>query len=387
MKSVTLKKNQDKRVLAGHPWVFSNEIGDVSEALELGEEVAVQSYQKRLIGRGFYHPRSLIAVRLMTRNDEPIDKRLWVERLRRAWSFRRRIYPQHECYRVIFGESDGISGLVVDKYGSLLVVQVFSAGIERRKQMVLDALIEVFNPRCVIARNDFVAREQEGLPQSKELWFGEMPEAQWIEQDAIRFWVDSWNGQKTGFFFDQRDNRVALQQYVTNQRVLDCFSYSGGFALYSAAGAARSVLAVDASSEALKGAEVNFKENRCQRICSLCQADIFEFLKQTRDRYDVVVLDPPALVKRKISLKEGLRGYQNLNQRALARVEPGGILATCCCSYHVTEEDFRAQLVEAARRAGREIQLLESRTQARDHPILLAVRETSYLKCLLLRVL
>ncbi len=386
MKTITLKKNQDKRVLAGHPWVFSNEIAERSDSIELGDEVVVQNHQKRFIGRGFFHPRSLIAVRLMTRNDEAVDKRLWVEKLRCAWSLRRQIYPQHHCYRVCFGESDGISGLVVDKYNDLLAVQLFSAGIERRKQMVLEALIEVFQPRCVIARNDFAAREQEGLKQEREVWLGEVPEPQWIEQDGIRFWVDSWNGQKTGFFFDQRDNRAALQAYVAGKSVLDAFSFAGAFALYAATAGARSALAVDSSPEAVKAAESNFRENGFEQKCSVCQADLFEFLKQSRDSTDVVVLDPPALVKRKALFREGLRGYRNLNQRAMARVAPGGTLVTCSCSYHVTETEFRAQVVEAARRAGRKIHLLESRIQSRDHPVLLAVRETQYLKCLILRV-
>jgi 23S rRNA (cytosine1962-C5)-methyltransferase len=386
VKTITLKKNQDRRVLAGHPWVFSNEIAEKSDSIEIGDEVVVQSHQKRLIGRGFYHPRSLIAVRLMTRNDEAVDERFWVERLQQAWSLRRRIYPQHQSYRVCFGESDGISGLVVDKYNDLLVVQIFSAGIEQRKQLVLKALIEVFRPRCVIARNDFDARQQEGLEQERAVWLGEIPEPQWIEQDSIRFCVDSWKGQKSGFFFDQRDNRVALQAYVGGKRVLDAFSFAGGFALYAAKAGARSVLAVDSSPEAVKAAESNFDENGVTAKCAVRQADLFEFLKQSQDSYDVVVLDPPALVKQKALLREGLRGYRNLNQRAMARVVSGGILMTCSCSYHVTEAEFRAQLVEAARRAGREVHLLESRIQSRDHPVLLAVRETQYLKCLVLRV-
>jgi 23S rRNA (cytosine1962-C5)-methyltransferase len=386
MKTITLKKTQDKRVLAGHPWVFSNEIAEKSESVELGDEVTVQTHQKRFIGRGFYHPRSLIAVRLMTRKDEDVDKHLWVKRLGRAWSLRRRFYSQHDSYRVCFGESDGISGLVVDKYNDLLVVQLFSAGIEQRKQMVLDALIEVFQPRCVIARNDFAAREQEGLEQEREVWLGEVPEPQWMEQDGIRFWVDTWSGQKTGFFFDQRDNRAALQAYVADKSVLDAFSFTGGFALYAAKAGARSVLAVDSSPEAVKMAEGNFEENGLEKRCTVRQADVFEFLKQSPDSYDVVVLDPPALVKRKALLREGLRGYRKLNQRAMAKVASGGILVTCSCSYHVSEAEFRAQLVQAACRAGREIHLLESRIQSRDHPVLLAVRETQYLQCLVLRV-
>jgi len=276
--------------------------------------------------------------------------------------------------------------LVVDKYNDVLVVQLFSAGIERRKQMVLGALDDVFHPHCVIARNDFAARDQEGLEQEREVWLGEIPEPQWIEQDGIRFWVDSWNGQKTGFFFDQRDNRAALQEYVAGKSVLDAFSFAGGFALYAAKAGARSALAVDSSREALKAAERNFVENGFEQTCAVHQADLFEFFKQRLDSYDVVVLDPPALVKQKALLREGLRGYRNLNQKALSRVTPGGILMTCSCSYHVAEAEFRSQLIEAARRARREIHLLESRIQSRDHPVILAARETQYLKCLVLRV-
>jgi 23S rRNA (cytosine1962-C5)-methyltransferase len=386
MKTITLKKNQDKRVLSGHPWVFSNEIAEIPDAMALGEEVAVQSHQKRFIGRGFYHPHSLVAVRIIARRNEAIDKDFFVDRLQRAWSFRRLVYPQHRSYRVFFGESDGISGLVVDKYDDLLVVQVFSAGIEMRKEVVLGALIEVFHPIAIIARNDFVAREQEGLEQKKELWFGETPEAFWIEQDGIRFWVDPWDGQKTGFFFDQRDNRAALQEYVKDKTVLDCFSFCGGFSLYAAKAQARSALAVDSSPQAIAAIERNARENGVDRMCKTNQADVFEFLKQTGETYDVIVLDPPALVKRKSSLPEGLRGYRNLNQRALERVAPGGMLVTCCCSYHVTDEAFKEQLIEAARRADREVTLLDARTQSRDHPVLLAVRETKYLKCAFLRV-
>jgi 23S rRNA (cytosine1962-C5)-methyltransferase len=386
MKYVTVKKNQDRRVQAGHPWVFSNEIAELSEPAEIGEEVAVQTHQKRFLGRGFYHPHSLIAVRIITRVDEAIDQRFFVDKLKRAWSYRQQLYPQHHSYRVFFGESDGISGLVVDKFDDLLVVQLFSAGVERRKELLKGALAEVFAPRAIVARNDFSARAQEGLEQRKELWLGQAPSEHPIEQDGISFLVDPWNGQKTGFFFDQRDNRAALQEYTRGKRVLDCFTYSGGFGLYAAKAGAQSVLAVDSAADALSVTEQNFQKNGLGQCCTVRKADVFDFLKESGEKYDVVVLDPPALVKRKTTLREGLKGYQNLNLRALEKLVSGGILVTCSCSYHVTEEAFREQLLEAARKSGRELHLLESRTQSRDHPILLAMRETKYLKCAFLRV-
>lgn len=366
--------------------MFSNEIADLSEPAEIGEEVAVQTHQRRFLGRGFYHPHSLIAVRIITRGDQAIDHRLFVDRLERAWAYRRQLYPQHDSYRVFFGESDGISGLVVDKFGDLLVVQLFSAGVEKRKELLLNALVEVFAPKTVVARNDFSARAQEGLEQKKELWLGQTPSEQSIEQDGIHFLADPWDGQKTGFFFDQRDNRAALQEYTKGKRVLDCFTYSGGFGLYAAKAGAQSVLAVDSAAEAVSVTEQNFQKNGFGQSCTVRKADVFEFLKESGEKYDVVVLDPPALVKRKTALREGLKGYQNLNSRALEKLVPGGILVTCSCSYHVTEEAFREQLVESARKSGRELQLLEMRMQSRDHPVLLAMRETKYLKCAFLRV-
>jgi 23S rRNA (cytosine1962-C5)-methyltransferase len=387
MKVITLKKNQDKRVQAGHPWVFSNEIEDLSEPAEIGEEVSVRTAQHRLIGRGFYHPHSLIAVRIISRDDEAIDQAFFARRLKKAWALRQELYPQHGAYRVFFGESDGISGLVVDKYDKVLAVQVFSAGIERRQELVKAALMEVFSPDTVVARNDFSARAQEGLEQGKAIWHGQIPAPFSIEQDALRFTVDAWNGQKTGFFFDQRDNRAALQPYVRDKKVLDCFSYSGAFALYAARAGARSAVAVDSAADAVSAAEHNFRQNDGDRICSAHKADVFEYLKDDREKYQVIVLDPPALVKRKGALREGLKGYQTLNHRAMDKLEPGGLLVTCSCSYHVTEEAFREEVIEASRKAGKQLQLLETRTQARDHPALLSMRETKYLKCLFLRVI
>jgi 23S rRNA (cytosine1962-C5)-methyltransferase len=384
MRTLTLKKKEERRVQRGHPWVFSNELHDIPADAVPGEIVEVRDASGGFVGRGYVNPRSLIAVRLLTRQREDIDVQFFIRKISGARDLRA-VLGFGDSFRAVFSEGDGLPGLIVDKYTDTLVVQALTAGIERMLDLVIDALREVFHPAVIVLRNDVASRELEGLSQEKRVVLGETGGVVTIEESGLRYAVDVLEGQKTGFFFDQRENRLALRDLVRGRRTLDCFCYVGAWALSAAKFGAGPVIGIDASEKAVAMAQANAALNGLS--AEFLVGDVFEKLRdfeKRKERFGCVILDPPAFVKSRAKVREALKGYKEINLRGMRLLEPGGVLVTCSCSHHIDQDLFREMLVDAAFSAGRPARLLEMRTQARDHPMLLAAKETQYLKCAIL---
>ncbi|MFA5072856.1 MAG: class I SAM-dependent rRNA methyltransferase [Nitrospirota bacterium] len=385
MKTLKLKRNEARRVLRGHPWIFNNELQPFKGAIIPGEIVDVVDFSNRFVGRGYMNPHTLIAIRLLTTHQEEIDFAFLKKKITAAHRLRSQL-GFGESFRAFFSEGDGLPGLIVDKYEDTLVIQSLTAGIDTLMQDIILALQEEYSPHAILLRNDTAARGIEGLPQEKKV-FGEISEPVEIEESGIRYKVDLLEGQKTGFFFDQRENRLALREYVVDKRTLDCFCYVGSWSLSAARFGALDVLGIDSSERAIALAAQNAALNGLP--VKFKKADVFNELRsleQTKERFGCIILDPPAFVKNRTKIRAGLKGYKEINVQAMKLLDPGGILVSCSCSHHVNEELFREMLVDSAYSAGRQARLVEMRTQARDHPILLAARETQYLKCAILKI-
>lgn len=377
-----LAKNQERRIRSGHPWVFSNEIESVEGTPEPGGEVLVQDHRGGVVGVGLYNPRSLIAVRLFARRERPIDADLFRERIRAARALRERIYPVETTYRLIYSEGDFLPGLIVDRYGDYLGVQSLTAGMERRLDLVLDALQEVMQPAGIVCRRDAPARSYEDLPLMDPVERGVVPERVDAPFQGFVLTVDLRTGQKTGEFLDQRDNRLRVARESVGRRVLDLYCYSGLFSLHCTAAGAASVLGVDRSASAVERARENARRNTPSRDVEFRAEEVEAYVRgaiAAEERFGMIILDPPALVKSRKSLQEGLRKYAQLNAAALRLLEPGGVLATATCSHHVDAPLFLDVLRSAAKDAGQPLRIVEVLGQSRDHPVLLAARETSYL--------
>jgi 23S rRNA (cytosine1962-C5)-methyltransferase len=381
-----LKKNEDRRLRTGHLWVFSNEV-DVARsplpAFEPGQPVEIRDSADRPVGSGYVNPRSLIAARLVSRDaTQSLDAGLLERRLRAALRLRERLFPQ-PFYRLVYGESDGLPGLVVDRFGEVLVAQLTTAGMERVRDEVVAALQRLLAPSGILLRNDTPGRSLEGLESYVETAAGDVPERIEIEENGTRFSVPLLTGQKTGWFYDHRLNRLRMQRYVRELRVLDVFSYGGGWGVQAAVAGAAQVLCVDASAPALEDVQRNAARNGVAERVATLHADAFDALRQLREageHFDVIVLDPPAFIKRKKDAKPGEQAYRRLNQLAIQLLAPDGILISASCSYHLPREALRDALLRASRAAGRELQLLEQGHQAPDHPVHPAIPETEYLK-------
>lgn len=387
---LTLRSGHDRRLRTGHPWLFSNEIGPSPSPPADGEIVEIVSAAGEFLGLGYYNSRSLIAVRLLTRHREPIDDDFFRTRLIAAAAYRRALYPETTAVRLVHGESDGLPGLVVDRYGPVLSVQLLTLGMDGRRAQLLDLFVELFAPQAIVLRNDVAVRELEGLPQQVELAYGSVPAELVIEEHGLLFEVDVLGGQKTGHFLDQKENHLALDGRVAGRRVLDLFCYAGSWALHATRFGASEVLGVDISEPAVSLSRRNAERNALSARCRFQRDDVFDFLREqsrSRERYGAIILDPPAFVKSKKRLDEAVKGYLTVNRRAFELLEPGGFLFTCSCSYHMDRELFLDTLRKAAVQAGRTVRLLELRGQAWDHPILLACPETDYLKCAVLQAL
>ncbi|MBC8017687.1 MAG: class I SAM-dependent rRNA methyltransferase [Verrucomicrobia bacterium] len=389
MLKITLKKNEDRRIKAGHPWVFSNEIAALDGLRETGIAAELFDAAGGFIGRGYYTPHSLIAFRLLTRLREDVDSvEFYKQRITAALARRRRIYPTHETFRAVYGESDFLPGLVVDKYGDYLSLQILSAGMERRRELILDALGSVYSPRGIIARNDVSVRSLEGLEQSVQVLSGEIPELVEMEENGLRFLADLRHGQKTGGFLDQKENHLLLRDICAGKNVLDCFCYSGSWAAHAGFFGASTALGIDISARAVALATRNAKLNGFSGRVRFEECDAFDRLRSLKhegQRFGVVVMDPPAFVKSKKNVAEATKGYLTVNRRALELLEPGGYLITCSCSHHMGREPFREMLTQAARLARREVRLVAICSQAADHPVLLSFPESEYLKCFVLQ--
>ena len=384
---VTLKKGEGRMLKAGGMWVYDNEIASIAGAFENGDLVAVHDFDGFAMGRGFINTASKIRVRMMTRNAaQEIDSDFIRMRVSNAWNYRKKTVDTDSC-RLIFGEADFLPGIVVDKFSNVLVVESLALGIDRMKGMILDAVKEVLAEdgieiRGVYERSDAKVREQEGMQRFKGFIGAEFDTNVPIVENGVRYLVDVCNGQKTGFFLDQKYNRQAIRRFCKDADVLDCFTHTGSFALNAAAAGAASVFGVDASesgvAQARRNAQLNGVEDRVRFACR----DVFELLpelEQQGKRFDVVILDPPAFTKSRSSVKNAVKGYREINLRGMRLVRDGGFLATCSCSHFMTYELFTQTLQQAARSAHRRLRQVEFRTQAPDHPILWAAQESYYL--------
>ena len=377
-----LRRGREQRVLGGHPWIFRSDIEREDGAAD-GLPVRVLTSAGRFLAMAVYNPRSQISLRILSRRDEPIDGAFIRGRVRRALDYRRRFADLNSC-RLIFAESDGLPAVIADKFGDVIVVQILCLGMERFKADIVDALAQELSPRGIYERNDVPVRELEGLTQQTGLLFGEVPDRVEMQENGVRFLVDVKEGQKTGFFLDQKENRAAIAPFVPGMRVLDCFTHTGSFALHAARYGAAEVTGVDISEHAcacaLENARLNGVEDRVRFEC----ANAFDFLRaqQTaKAQYDVVILDPPAFTKTRSAVEGALRGYKEINLRGMKLTRDGGYFVTCSCSQHVTPDLFRGMLMDAQKDAHVQLRQIEWRTQGRDHPILLSSPETQYLKC------
>ena len=384
---VILKRGEEKRIIAGHPWVYANEVSRIEGKDRNGSLATVKSQDGKYIGKGYINHLSKILVRIFIRGDEEDTKEYYLNAFKNAKEFRERL-GYNNNYRLIFSEADNIPGLVVDKYGDYLVMQCMSLGIDQRKNMLVECLVELFNPKGIYERSDASVRTKEGLEPISQLLYGEVPDEIIIEENGIKMSVDVKNGQKTGYFLDQKENRFALRRYTKDKDVLDCFCNSGGFSM-NAATNAKSVKAVDISKSALDTVKRNADLNGFKNVVTL-EGDVFKVLRDEKtsgNRYDVVILDPPAFCKSISEVKDSLRGYKDINILGMKLVEKGGILVSSSCTHFITEQMFMNMLTDASRESGRRVRVLEIKTQAPDHPALLSDDETSYLKFVILQVL
>ncbi len=382
---VYLKKDEERRVIAGHPWVYANEVARIEGKDKNGTLATVRAFDGRYIGRGYINHASKILIRIFLRGDEEDGKALYKRRIHAANAYRKSLGFE-SAYRAVFAESDDLPALIVDKYGDYLSVQFLSLGVYLRRSLITDVLVEEFSPKGIYERSDVAVRKKEGLPESKGVLYGEVPEFVEIEENGLRMAVDLRNGQKTGYFLDQKENRFAIRRYARGE-VLDCFSNSGGFSL-NAALTAEKVTALDISPSALGMVARNAALNGLTNIEAVC-GDAFDLLRAYRVQgrhFDLVILDPPAFCKSAAETEDALRGYLDINLLGMKLVREGGFLVSCSCSHYVSRPAFERMLTEAARRAGRRVTLAEMKTQSPDHPVLLSADETAYLKFYVLRV-
>ncbi len=382
---VVVTKKGESRVQSGHPWIFRSDIAQARE-VPPGALVRVVGPRGRTLGSAFYSCRSEIRLRMLARG-EALAEGFLRPRIEAAIRWRETLAPGAPALRLVHGEGDLLPSLVVDRYGDYLVIQTLSQGTDTRKDEIVSILCDLLQPRGILERNDPRVRLLEGLEQKVSLLSGEVPERIEVQENGIVFEVDPWTGQKTGLFLDQRENHLMARSYARG-RVLDGFAYNGGFALH-VAGQADEVLAVDVSEGAVARIRANAERNRLVNITAL-DRNVFDLLRELDDqgeRFDTVILDPPAFAKSKDAVEKAGRGYKEINLRALKILKPGGCLITCSCSYHIHEADFEDILASAAADAGATVSVVEKRRQARDHPVVLGVPETYYLKCFVLRKL
>ncbi|HKR22822.1 MAG TPA: class I SAM-dependent rRNA methyltransferase [Pyrinomonadaceae bacterium] len=388
MKTARVNKKGANRVRQGHLWIYKSDVLDVDA--EGGSIVSVKDERGNFIGQALFSNTSQIALRFLTQSPEDIDRDWWRRRIAEA-AGRRHIPPDTNAYRVIYSEGDLLPSLIVDRYDDVLVLQTLSQGTEAIKSMLVEILAEQFQPRAIIERNDARVRELEGLELITATVYGNAPEELEITQHGLRFIVAPSGGQKTGSFLDQRENRIAARhaaQTTNTARALDCFTFNGAFALHLA-GVCDEVIGIDISGDAVSAARRNADLNEMRNV-EFREANVFDALREMEasgERFDTIVLDPPAFAKNRASLKSALRGYKEINLRALKLLNPGGVLVTCTCSYHVSEELFLEVVTQAALDAHRRVQIIEKRMQATDHPVLVAMPETYYLKCVIARVI
>jgi len=387
MNEVRVNRKGADRVTSGHPWIFSSDMAD-RDGAQPGQPVRVADPRGRPLGTAHYSSSSQISLRMLSRQVEEVGRDFFLRRLRAAEEHRRTVVRNTDAYRVVHGEADLLPALVVDRYGDYLVVQTLDQGMDAAKSVIASCLEEIFHPKGIVARNDVAVRAKEELPLETSILSGEVPESVTVQMNALTLRADLVHGQKTGIFLDQRDNYRAAARYARGGKALDCFTSTGGFALH-VAGKVESVEAADSSGPALVTARANAVANGIANI-DFKEADIFQLLSNyasARRHFSMVVLDPPAFAKSRRNLESATTGYKEINLRALRLLQPGGILVTCSCSHHLGESALLELVAQASLDANRTLRVLERRTQSQDHPILLTVPETLYLKCLILEVM
>jgi 23S rRNA (cytosine1962-C5)-methyltransferase len=385
---LTLKKGEEKRNFAGHPWVYANEVGKIEGYDKQGSIAKVQSYEGKLIGYGYINHLSKIIVRLLSRDETPIDQVFFYNRIKQANDFRKSLGYKNN-YRVVFGESDLLPGLIVDKYSDYLSVQFLTLGMEVRKEMLVEILVDLFKPKGIYERSDVSVRKKEGLKEVKGLLFGAVPPKVIVEENGLKIEVDIINGQKTGYFLDQKENRDNLKHYVKGKAVLDCFCNVGGFSLCASKYGAREITALDISLEAIEQVKRNAIINGYANINAV-QTDVFEEMrkyKKEQRKFDVIILDPPAFTKSKDTVKAGYHGYRDINMLALKQINKGGYLITCSCSQHLSLNLFLEMIKESVATTGVNVKLVELRTQGKDHATLIGTDEAMYLKVAVLHII
>lgn len=387
---VHVVNGRQKKLLQGHPWVYGNEIERVEGEIEDGGLVTVVDFRGRYMGTGFYNSKSLITVRLLTHRQEEVTDELIASRVKAACDYRRFVMnrPGTDSCRLIYGEADRLPGVIADRFGGVIVLQVLALGMERFTQTIADALLACEKPDCLLLQNDDAIRRKEGMECFTRVLYGTLPEENIIHENGVKLAVDVLGGQKTGYFLDQKDNHLFVRQFCKDARVLDCFSYIGAFALNAAAAGAKEVMAVDISEAAVQLIEKNAALNGAD-ITAVC-ANCFDFLRaqvKAGEKYDVVVLDPPAFTKAHANMASACRGYKEIALSAMRLLSAGGVLATHSCSYHMPEEVFVNTVLSAAQDLHRQVRVITLRRQDIDHPVLAGYPESHYLKSLWLQML
>jgi len=386
MNTITVTKRGADRIRRGHLWIYRSDITNTAEAAG-GSVVSVSDTNRNFVGQAFYSDSSQIALRFLTLTHDTIDRDWWRKRIREAARRRANIDSATNAYRLVYSEGDLLPSLIIDRYDDVLVLQTLSQGTDAIKPLLVELLVEEFSPRAIVERNDVRVRQHEGLELTTGILHGQAPGEFEILQDGVRFLVAPLSGQKTGSFLDQRENHAAARA-VAHGRALDCFTFAGGFALQLAR-TCDSVIGIDISADAIQAAQRNALLNEATNV-EFREANVFDALRDMEaagERFDTIVLDPPAFAKNRQSIKAAARGYKEINLRAVKLLNPGGVLITCSCSYHMAEDLFLGLIAEAGNDAHRRLQLVEKRIQASDHPIYLGVPETYYLKCVIVRVL
>lgn len=390
MTKVILKKGNYQRIFSGHPWVYSNEIGTFTAPIAGGEIVEVYDSRNRFVGRGYYNVKSQITVRLLTRDiNEQIDEAFFKTRIESCLQYRHKL-GYTENFRLVFGESDFLPGLIIDKFGDYFVLQTLSLGMDKWKEVIAKVLMERFSPKGIYERNDVPVRKLEGLPEQKQFLSDPFATKFQLEEQGVKIWIDVEAGQKTGFFLDQKENRQALKHIAMGAEVLDCFCYTGAFALFAAKFGASSVLGLDVSETAVAQATENASLNHFGKCCTFQAANAFDMLPvwaKEKKLFDVIILDPPAFTKNRAGIEAAARGYKEINLRAMKLIRSGGFLLTFSCSHFMEPGLFFEMLSQAAFDAGKTIRQVAFLSQAKDHPIVWSIEESNYLKGFVLQVI